>query len=168
MKPNTLPPGQIVRLVFFPAHIAAAGCLALALPAPVTLTGSTPGSVPRVATQTWYGTADNTGNAADNADPFHTGIQNLAVFALLGPSQNPSSARPSQLPQVQRSSDCYFFSFTEPAEVGGITYGAEWTQTLLPASWTTISDSGTPPQHVFSVPIGTRTSLYMRLKVTEP
>jgi hypothetical protein len=48
----------------------------------------------------------------------------------------------------------------------------EWSQTLLTGSWTTVTDTGnagaSPPQHTFSVPIGSNPKLYMRLKVTNP
>ncbi|MCX6875605.1 MAG: hypothetical protein NTW21_17630 [Verrucomicrobia bacterium] len=59
-------------------------------------------------------------------------------------------------------------SFTEPDGVGGITYGAEWSTTLLTDGWVPVADTGTPPQHTFSVPIGTNAQLYMRLTVASP
>ena len=34
--------------------------------------------------QAWFGTTTNSGNAADTADPYHTGIKNLEVLAFLG------------------------------------------------------------------------------------
>jgi len=118
--------------------------------------------------QTWYGTTDNSDNAADNADPYHIGIPNLLVFAFAGPNQNPALAKASQLPQIRRNGGNLYFSFTPPAGVSGITYGAEWSQTLSTGSWTAVADTGSSPQHVFSVPIGTKTKLFMRLKVTSP
>lgn len=118
--------------------------------------------------QTYFGTTSNTGNAADTADPYHTGIPNLLVFAFAGPNQNPVSAQVSQLPQMQKSGGSLLYSFTQPAGVSGVTYGAEWSQTLLSGSWTAVSDTGTFPQHTFSVPIGTNAKLFMRLKVTNP
>ena len=118
--------------------------------------------------QTWYGTEDNSGNAEDTADPYHTGIPNLLVFAFLGPNQNPALAKIIQLPQVQKSGGNLLFSFTQPTDVSGITYGAEWSQTLLSGSWTAVADTGKLPQHTFSVPVDTKTTLFMRLKVTSP
>jgi hypothetical protein len=59
-------------------------------------------------------------------------------------------------------------SFTQPAGVTGITYGAECSMTLAPLSWTAVSDTGILPQHTFSVSIGTNTQLFMRLKVSSP
>ena len=58
-----------------------------------------------------------------------------------------------------------FFSFTQPAGVSGITYGAEWSTTMKSGEWFPVTDTGSGNQHVFSIPmsgIGT----FMRLKVT--
>jgi len=119
--------------------------------------------------QTWYAsTSTTTGNSAYTADPYSTGISNLLVFAYLGPNQNPATARVNLLPQPQLSGGNLFFSFTEPSGVGGITYGAQWSATLLSNSWTTVSDTGSGAQHLFSVPVGSNTQLFMRLTATVP
>jgi len=54
---------------------------------------------------------------------------------------------------------------TQPAGVTNITYGAEWSPTLLPGSWAEVPDSGTGSEHIFSVPVAGG-QLFMRLKVT--
>jgi hypothetical protein len=36
----------------------------------------------------------------------------------------------------------------------------------LPGSWTSIADAGIAPQHSFRIPMGTRKTLFARLKVT--
>ena len=94
----------------------------------------------------------------------NTGVQNFAVFAFLGPYQDPSTASLAQLPQVQISGGNLFYSFTEPAGVSGITYGAQWSATLQPNDWHAIADTGdtstTPPGHLFSVPMHQRTTLH--------
>ena len=119
--------------------------------------------------QTWFGGPTNSG-AAYNADPYHTGVQNFAVFAFIGPYQDPSTASVTQLPQMQISGGNLFYSFSEPAGVSGITYGAQWSATLQPNDWHAITDTGdssaTPPGHLFSLPMGTNTQLFMRLTVT--
>ena len=118
--------------------------------------------------QTWFGNPTNSG-AALNADPYQTGVQNIAVFAFLGPYQNPSTASPAQLPQMQISGGNLFLSFTEPTGVSGITYGAQWSATLQINDWHAITDTGspssTPPSHFFSIPM-TNTVLFMQLTVT--
>jgi len=120
--------------------------------------------------QTWYGDATNSA-AAWNADPYNTGVPNYAVFAFLGPYQDPSTASPAQLPQVQISGGNLFYSFTEPYGVSGITYGAQSSAVLQPNGWQPIPDTGdasaTPPSHLFSIPVGTaNTQGFMRLTVT--
>ena len=118
--------------------------------------------------QTWYGTPNNIGNAADTAVPYGNGIQNLAVFAFFGPTQNPATAKISQLPQTQLSGGNLKYSFTQPAGVSGITYGADSSTTLLSGSWLPVPDTGIPPQHQFSIPVGSGTKGFLRLKVTNP
>jgi hypothetical protein len=126
-------------------------------------------ATPQSWQQTWFGGPTNSG-AALNADPYHTGVQNIAVFAFLGPYQDPGTVSPSQLPQVQISGGNLIYSFTEPCGVSGITYGAQSSATLQPNDWQAVPDTGdtstTPPGHLFSVPMGTDSQLFMRLTVT--
>ncbi len=116
--------------------------------------------------QLWFGTSSNSGNAADTADPFHTGLSNLSVFAFFGPNQNPATAGGLQLPQPVLSGGNFAFSFAEPSGVSGITYGAQWSATMFANDWHDITDTGSGSLHVFSVPIGGNTQIFMRLKVT--
>jgi probable HAF family extracellular repeat protein len=117
---------------------------------------------------TWFGSPTNS-SAALNADPYHTGVLNIQVFAYLGPYQDPSTASPAQLPQVQMGGGNLFYSFTEPFGVSGITHGAQWSATMLPDDWHPVPDTGdpaaTPPSHLFSMAM-TNSQLFMRLTVT--
>jgi len=126
-------------------------------------------STPQSWQQTWFGNPGSS-SAALSADPYQTGVQNIQVFAYLGPNQDPSTANPAQLPQVQMGGGELFYSFTEPAGVSGIIYGAQWSATLQPNDWHPVTDSGdpsaTPPQHVFGIPLGATPQLFMRLIVT--
>lgn len=135
---------------------------------------STVGSFTTLATpqswqDTWFGNPTNTG-AAFSADPYHTGVPNFAVYAFLGPYQDPSTASASWLPQMQLIGGNLFYSFAEPFGVSGITYGAQYGATLQPNDWHAVTDTGdptaTPPSHVFSIPIAANTQLFMRLTVT--
>ncbi|MEQ1851565.1 MAG: HYR domain-containing protein, partial [Chthoniobacteraceae bacterium] len=117
--------------------------------------------------QTFFGTPGNTGAAADGEDPYHTGIPNLLVFAFFGPGQNPSEASVGQLPQLQMEGGDLFFSFDQPAGVSGVTYGAEWNTSLM-GEWLPIPDTGSGVNHLFSVPIGSHTGMFIRLRVTRP
>jgi uncharacterized delta-60 repeat protein len=114
---------------------------------------------------THFGSPDNSGAGADLNDFDSDGIVNLMEFAFgLNPTQNSSTP----LPQPQLIGNDLVLSFTEPAGVSGITYGAEWSTTLQFGSWTSLSDTGTTPQHIFSVPMGTNKTLFLRLKITSP
>jgi len=118
--------------------------------------------------QQFFGTTANTGLAADTADAFHTGVSNLLAFAFFGPGQPPSLANISLLPQVQMADGNAFFSFTQPAGVSGIIYGAEWTPAVDSGNWQPIPDTGSGNIHIFSEPIGNNTQIFLRLKVTNP
>ena len=118
--------------------------------------------------QQWFGSTS--GDAALNADPYNTGVENYAVFAFLGPYQDPSTASVSELPQVQLSGSNILYSFTEPTGVSGLTYGAQWSTTLQPNDWHAVVDTGNPyampPVHIFIVSTGAKTQIFMRLTVT--
>jgi probable HAF family extracellular repeat protein len=126
-------------------------------------------STPQSWQRTWFGDP-NSSAAAFSADPYRTGVPNFAVFAFIGPYQDPSTASVSQLPQVQLSGGNLFYSFTEPFGVSGITYSAQWTTTLGANSWQTAADTGdssaTPPTHFFGVPIAANSQVFMRLTAT--
>jgi probable HAF family extracellular repeat protein len=119
--------------------------------------------------QAWFGGPASSA-ASLSADPYYTGVQNFAVFAFIGPYQDPSTASASELPQVQLGDGNLFYSFAEPYGVSGITYGAQWSATLQPDNWHAVPDTGdasaTPAIHLFSVPVAASTQLFMRLTVT--
>lgn len=112
-----------------------------------------------------FGTTANIGNAADAFDYDGDGLTNLVEFAF---GLNPKAGGSVQLPVGYLAGANYVISFARPVGVSGITYGAEWSTNLQSLSWTPIPDTGTPPQHVFSVPISSNTRIFTRLKVTSP
>ena len=113
----------------------------------------------------WYGSASNS-SAALNADPYHTGVANIAVFAYLGPYQDPQTASLTQLPQVQLSGGNFVYDFFEPAGVSGVTYGAQSSINLGAGSWQPVLDTGSGTEHIFSLPLGANPQHLMRLTVT--
>jgi hypothetical protein len=129
----------------------------IALPTPLTISNWR---------TTWYGSSTNTGNAADSADPYGTGLSNLLVFAFFGPDQDPEQAHSSQLPQPSLSAGNLTYSFDTPSRVTGLTYGTEWSSTLQPGSWHPITDTGTGTHHVFTHATGLQTEVFVRLTVT--
>ena len=115
--------------------------------------------------QTKFGnTATNTGSAADAADPYHTGVPNLLVYAFFGPAQDPATVRSSQLPQATASGNFLSYEFTQPSGVSGLTYGAEWSATLG-NDWQPVTDTGIAPVHTFRVPLD-GPKKFLRLRVT--
>jgi hypothetical protein len=73
-----------------------------------------------------------------------------------------------QLPQARREGDNLAIRFTRPAGVSGITYGAEWSPSLLPGSWIEVPDGGAGDEHLFSVPLDSGPRVFLRLKVNGP
>jgi hypothetical protein len=113
--------------------------------------------------QAHFGSIENYGNGADLNDFDHDGLPNITEFAFgFDPKQN--SAGP--LPPARISGNNLLIDFSQPADVSGIIYGAEWSTTLLPDSWVPVEDTGESSQHCFSVPIDAKPQLFMRLKVT--
>ena len=74
----------------------------------------------------------------------------------------------TQLPQAHILGGNLVFTFPQPGGVSGITYGADWRLDLDSGSWQPVTDTGSGNVHTFSVPIGSSTKLFMRLRVSEP
>ncbi|MCX6874983.1 MAG: M6 family metalloprotease domain-containing protein [Verrucomicrobia bacterium] len=114
---------------------------------------------------TWFGSKANSGDGADSNDYDHDGISNFLEFAF---GLNPMRDSSGLLPRMQKSGANYAATFTQPDGVTGVTYGAEWSTTLQPASWSAIPDTGVAPLHTFSIPTGRNPKLFLRLKTTAP
>lgn len=115
--------------------------------------------------QTHFGSTENTGEAANLADPDHDGLPNLAEFAF---ALDPKSGGSPVLPPGHLENGNFVVSFAQPAGVSGITYGAEWTADPALGGWTAVPDTGIAPQHLFSVPPGNHQRLFVRLRISEP
>ena len=117
------------------------------------------------AYETWFWSQTGSYDAQPNGDLDHDGVPNLMEYALgLDPWTNSSS----QVPQGQLIDGNFVISFTEPIGVSGITYGAEWSPTMVTGTWQRVTDSGSDTTHTFSVPTAARSRVFMRLTVTEP
>lgn len=114
---------------------------------------------------TWFGSKTDGGNGANGNDYDHDGISNLLEFAF---GLDPTRPDAALLPQGQRSGANYQVTFAQPDGVTGTTYGAQWSDTLLPGSWTALPDTGVAPQHTFSIPLGASPKAFLRLKVSVP
>jgi T5SS/PEP-CTERM-associated repeat protein len=109
---------------------------------------------PQAALNAWrqlhFGSIDNTGDGADLNDFDHDGLVNLVEFAFgLDPTQNSAG----QLPEAQRIGGNLITTFSTPAGVSGIIYGAESSTTLHAGDWQRVPDTGSAPEHLFSTPI---------------
>ncbi len=119
---------------------------------------------PLTPLQQWKLTRLGDASAPDLDDPDGDGLANVVEFAY---GLNPTSPDAGALPQLQLSGGQYEVSFATPEGVSGITYGAEWSSTMLPGSWAPIPDTGLGGQHSFSLPV-TGPRQFLRLKVTAP
>lgn len=114
--------------------------------------------------QAAFGTMDNTGPAADNADPDKDGLENLVEYAL---ALNPNIPDADALPVWERDDDTFVLAFPRPPGVTGITYIAEASPTMAPGSWVPALNAGTAPSFVFFVQTAAP-RLYLRLRITAP
>ncbi len=115
------------------------------------------------ALQAWRLLNFPAGGGEDLADADHDGLVNLIEFAF---GLDPNSGASLQLPPARMEADQLVVTFDQPAGIGGtITYGAEWSPSLLPDSWTTIPDSGSGITHTFSIPVAEHPRMFIRLTV---
>ena len=89
--------------------------------------------------------------------------QNLFQFARL---DDPAKCRIEILGKRLVFPDRIQYSFTEPNTYMGLTYGAEWSTTLTPGSWTPLTDLDSSPNHLFKLSTTGLDKVFVRLKVT--
>ena len=80
----------------------------------------------------------------------------------------PGESLADQLPRPRRVGDRLEVSFSQPAGVTDVVYGAEWSATLLPGSWHDVPDTGAAGDHVFALPVDSGPRVFMRLRVVKP
>ncbi|WP_395736824.1 beta strand repeat-containing protein [Prosthecobacter sp.] len=115
----------------------------------------------------YFGTTSSTGNAADEADPDKDGVANLAEYAF---GLDPMHSASRLLPSPVHNGSTFKLTFTEPGGVSGVTYSAQWSETLQPGGWTSIPDTGSGSTHIFSVPVtpgsGHEAKVFIRLSLS--
>ena len=134
----------------------------------VTVTGT--------ASETWrfanFGTAANSGNAADTFDANNDGEINLLEYAT---AQNPNASSRAVLTAIRNASALEVtYTRSKAAFTGGVVFTVEWSDTLAPNSWSNalvteniLTDNGTIQTVKATVPAGPTIPLrYARLKVT--
>lgn len=112
-----------------------------------------------------FGTPYNGGITGDLGDFDGDGVPNLLEYAF---GQDPKSPASHEVPAGGLGTLAFSIGFTQPAGVNGITYGAEWSPSLLPGSWLPLSNLGTGGQHFFSLPLDGNERGFIRLNVIAP
>jgi hypothetical protein len=116
-----------------------------------------------------FGTVENTGSAADTADPDSDGLANLAEYAL-GLNPGLSDSAPGGV-ALNGSLLEYRYSRSMSARNSGVVCFAEWSDTLAGNDWSTanvtetiLSTSGDREEVKAAVPM-TGSKRFMRLKI---
>lgn len=128
--------------------------------------------------QTWrqanFGTAANSGSAADTADSDGDGVPNLTEYAL---NMNPKAPDQSKLPVVGISGVYLTLKFRKPATTSGITYRVQVSGDLVVWSDVNVANNtvaagfdsdGTPTLTVRDDVPMTGGRRFMKLMVTDP
>lgn len=141
-------------------------------PFDITLTGVGSGAGSAIAfwRQTWFGTSENAGDAADMADPDGDGTTNYDEFAF-GMDPTANDLPPALRVGLNGGSIELFYTRGSSAasEVG---FEVPWTQTMNGTDWTygedveqVLSDNGIRQEVKVTVPKGTVGRRFVRLEV---
>jgi hypothetical protein len=129
------------------------------------------------AIQTWrvshFGTPDNSGDGADDADPNSDDEENFLEFVT---GQDPTANTTAETTLAYTNPA---LSFTYPRSVAALTDGVvftvEWSDTLLEGSWSNAgvtesidSDDGSLQSVIATVPVGSGGCRFVRLKAIQP
>jgi uncharacterized delta-60 repeat protein len=105
------------------------------------------------ALETWraqfFNTSENTGDAADEADPDHDGLTNFVEFAF---GLSPIEREVRRLPEFKFAGSSFTASFAAPPGRENLLYSAEWSPAMQPGTWSAIPDSGAGSTHIFHAP----------------
>ena len=131
---------------------------------------------PMTAAEAWrqlhFGTTENSGNAADSADPNNDGETNLIEFAT---GQNPHAATRATTTLALPPGTNLEFTYTrsKAAFDGGYGFDIQYSDTLAAASWTSMGPGNLttdgPQQTVTAtIPEGAAGRRFIRLQITSP
>jgi len=134
-----------------------------------------------------FGTSENSGDAADGANPKHDGLSNLLKYVLgLDPNIDYSNSPLAPKGQMEKVSgqDYLTFTFTRDTAVTDATLSVEVVNDLASPTWTTIDPlnpanqvevlENTPSAGIQTItvkdtqPVTSAAKRFMRLKVTRP
>jgi hypothetical protein len=137
--------------------------------------------------QLYFGTTENTGNAADDANPMGDGLRNLLKYAL-GLNPNVDYRGSGLMPKGQLEEvggqEYLTYTFTRNTAVSDVTLSVEVVNDLTSVTWGQIDPlisvnqvevlENTPSAGIQTItvkdtqPVGSSTKRFMRLKVTRP
>ncbi len=109
----------------------------------------------------WVATQYPAANEGPLGDHDKDGLSNGVEYAFgLNPLiPNTSSA----LPQPARVGNALTVTFTQPASVTDVTYGAEWTADFV--AWHSIADTGSGNTHTFTVSVVGQPKMFLRYHI---
>ncbi len=120
--------------------------------------------------QTHFGATDNSGDAADSADPDGDGVSNLLERAFGG---DPKSADASILPSLDYASSPLAMLYRKSTAATDLVFQVE--ESLDLSTWTAaagtsslVKQTGSTQTLRHNRPVGADTRLFLRLKVTQP
>ncbi|HEY1120607.1 MAG TPA: choice-of-anchor D domain-containing protein, partial [Haloferula sp.] len=119
----------------------------------------------------YFDSTEDTGAAADNADPDNDGVENLLEFAT---GADPTESSPVETPVSRPLAGTIGFTYTRnKLATAEVIYTVEWSDTLTGAwssngvSETVIADDGTLETVLATLPAGSE-GRFVHLKVTRP
>jgi hypothetical protein len=119
--------------------------------------------------QTYFGSPENTGAAADLSDPDRDGIVNLVEFAT---GSHPLAATPDPVQLVEHGSVLEFTCRRRKAAMEDVTMAPEWSQSLS-GMWSrddsapaVLNDDGVLEQLQYRLPSGPEGMRFVRLRIT--
>ena len=131
---------------------------------------------PLTAADLWrqlhFGTTENTGDAADNADPNNDGETNLVEFAT-GQDPHAFTRVAVSLVRVPGSTLTFTYQRNKAAVDAGYLFAVEYGDTLATGSWTgfgpgTVTVDGPLQSVAASIPDGPAGRRFARLKISTP
>lgn len=135
---------------------------------------------PATALQNWrerhFGIQGNQGNASDSSDVNSDGESNLLEFAT---GQDPNAGTSAEITAERVGANIEFrYVRSKEAEADGIGFTVEWSDTLLPGSWSTdgvtdLEDTQVPrsidlEHRIATIPAGGAGKRFVHLRVTSP
>lgn len=114
---------------------------------------------------TMFGSMFSENDGADSADADGDGVKNLVEYGLGLDAVNSAS---SNVPLWTLVDGAYETGFTKPVSAEGVSYGAEWSETLQEGDWHPAEDLSDGNLKKFRGQTGALPKLFFRLKVSNP